>query len=328
MSDYDDDYDYDDYDDYNDYDDYCAYDDGYADEGYDYGDYDHNEYDHHGAHDHDDHDAGGYAVAEELTAGFAVIEEVKDHHDQGSAFDGSGHEQHTGYAELVHSDDGYQTDDDQVPYYGVVSGGPSYVQGHDNYSTSRSLSQYTPSAHRGSAGYPPFAANGRMVDPQSHGGSYSQHPSSRSSGYQYNGNHHGPGRWKHGEHYQQHHSAEYHDSVTKPAYSLETQPSHQTHCSPSATSHRDGHGGRYRSDYEYLQAWGGRHNFMASYGLKPEPSGYEESRTIMNALRDREAQGYGSNYHSTLAAAHSPRVHPAEARNEATYYYPGNQGWW
>lgn len=191
MSDYDDDYSYDDYDEYEDYD---EYDGGYDDEGYDYGDYDHNEYDHHGAHDHDDHDAGGDAVAEELTAGFAVIEEVEDHHDQGSAFDGSDHEEHTGYAELAHSDDDYQTGDDQVPYYGVVSGGPSYVQDHNDHPTSRSQSQYTPSAPRGSAGYPPFAANGMMVDPQSHGRSYSQHPSSRSSGYQYNGNHHGSGR--------------------------------------------------------------------------------------------------------------------------------------
>lgn len=208
MSDYDDDHDYDDYKDYDDYGkyddhddyyDYCDYNGGYADEGYDYGDYDPAEYNHHGVHEHDDHDAGVSAIGEELTTGFAVIEEVEDQHDQGSAFNGSDHEEHTGYAELVHSDDGYETDDDQVPYYGVVSGSPSYVQDHNNCFTSRSQSQYTPSAPRGFAGYSPFAANGMMVDRQSHGGSYSQHPSSRSSGYQYNGNHHGSGRWKHGE---------------------------------------------------------------------------------------------------------------------------------
>ncbi|KAK3347854.1 hypothetical protein B0H65DRAFT_157795 [Neurospora tetraspora] len=207
MSDYDDDYGYDDYDDYDGGYDDGGYDDGgYDDGGYDYGDYDHGGYEDHGAHDHDSHDAGEDAVAVEYT-GFAVIEEVEGGHDHGSAVDGGGHEDHTGYAEYAHSDDGYQSDHDQALSYGVISGGPSYVQDHDDYPASYSPSQYAPSA-RG-ASQPSSAPRGLMVDSQSHGGSYSHRPSSRSSGVHYNGNYHGPGTWNYEEQSLRNHSAGY-----------------------------------------------------------------------------------------------------------------------
>lgn len=84
------------------------------------------------------------------------------------------------------------------------------------------------------------------------------------------------------------------------------------------------------SDYEYLQAWGGRHNFMASYGLKPEPNGYEESQAIMTALRDRESRGYGSSYHSASAMVQpSPAHHDAApAGASGSPYYQDRRYWW
>ena len=66
--------------------------------------------------------------------------------------------EHTGYAELVseleyaHSDDGYPSDHDgvEVPSYGVLSGVPTYIRGHDDHFVSRSQSVDNPySADRG-----------------------------------------------------------------------------------------------------------------------------------------------------------------------------------
>lgn len=85
------------------------------------------------------------------------------------------------------------------------------------------------------------------------------------------------------------------------------------------------------SDYEYLQAWGGRHQFMASYGLKPEPSGYEESQAIMAALRDQQARAYAirGSYYSARTAARSSCAPPAvPAQNEARSSYPTGGSWW
>ncbi|CCC05630.1 hypothetical protein SMACR_09663 [Sordaria macrospora] len=84
--------------------------------------------------------------------GFAVFEEVED-----------GHVEHTGYAELVseleytHSDDGYPSDHDgvEVPSYGVLSGVPTYIRGHDDHFVSRSQS----------VGNPYSADRGLMVEP-------------------------------------------------------------------------------------------------------------------------------------------------------------------
>ena len=40
-----------------------------------------------------------------------------------------------------------------------------------------------------------------------------------------------------------------------------------------------------------VEPFGGMHNFLASYGLKPTPDGYEDGKVIIDAMiaQDREA---------------------------------------
>lgn len=180
------------------------YDDGgYDDGGYDYDSSDNEGSDSsdsegdddYGAHESEGHDAGEAVVqVEEGTIGFAVFVEVKDgHHDHGSTVDGGGHvecngffdyassdednqgstvscggrEECNGFFDYAHSEDGYQSDDDnQVPCYGVVSPGPSYVRDRGDHPALYSPSPYAPSARSGVQNYP-----------SSHG------------------NYHGPGTW-------------------------------------------------------------------------------------------------------------------------------------
>ncbi|KAK3388961.1 hypothetical protein B0T20DRAFT_456960 [Sordaria brevicollis] len=49
--------------------------------------------------------------------------------------------------------------------------------------------------------------------------------------------------------------------------------------------------GQPMSDYEYLKPWGGKQNFMLSYGIKPTPEGFEEARDLIDQMR--EASGFG-----------------------------------
>ena len=41
------------------------------------------------------------------------------------------------------------------------------------------------------------------------------------------------------------------------------------------------------SDYEFLKPWGGEVNFMLSYGIKPDPDGFEEARELCGRLAGR-----------------------------------------
>ncbi|KAJ4410619.1 hypothetical protein N0V85_003944 [Neurospora sp. IMI 360204] len=49
--------------------------------------------------------------------------------------------------------------------------------------------------------------------------------------------------------------------------------------------------GQPMSDYEYLKPWGGKTKFMASYGIKPTPEGFEEARELIDQMR--EQSGFG-----------------------------------
>ncbi|CCC09278.1 unnamed protein product [Sordaria macrospora k-hell] len=49
--------------------------------------------------------------------------------------------------------------------------------------------------------------------------------------------------------------------------------------------------GQPMSDYEYLKPWGGRTGFMASYGIKPTPEGFEESRELIDQMREKSGFG-------------------------------------
>ncbi len=39
------------------------------------------------------------------------------------------------------------------------------------------------------------------------------------------------------------------------------------------------------------EGWGSHNNFMASYGLKPEPGAYEEARAILDGFREHSGAG-------------------------------------
>jgi hypothetical protein len=46
------------------------------------------------------------------------------------------------------------------------------------------------------------------------------------------------------------------------------------------------------SDYKFIKdGWGDKHNFMASYGIKPTPDGYEEARVLLDGLRESSGAG-------------------------------------
>ena len=45
-----------------------------------------------------------------------------------------------------------------------------------------------------------------------------------------------------------------------------------------------------QSKYSIYQEFGGQHQFMASYGLKPDPDGYEEARQIAEAMIESDKQ--------------------------------------
>lgn len=46
------------------------------------------------------------------------------------------------------------------------------------------------------------------------------------------------------------------------------------------------------SDYEFLKAWGGKRNFMESYGLKiHDPEDHDVARDLIDRMRDEEGLG-------------------------------------
>ena len=44
-------------------------------------------------------------------------------------------------------------------------------------------------------------------------------------------------------------------------------------------------GWRSIPDKAIYESWGGKINFMLSYGLKPTPEGFEDAREILNAFK-------------------------------------------
>ncbi|KAJ3162703.1 hypothetical protein HDU86_003676 [Geranomyces michiganensis] len=48
--------------------------------------------------------------------------------------------------------------------------------------------------------------------------------------------------------------------------------------------------GNPQSNYQFYKQWGSQHNFMASYGLKPTPEGYEEGNAIREAFQAADRQ--------------------------------------
>lgn len=46
-----------------------------------------------------------------------------------------------------------------------------------------------------------------------------------------------------------------------------------------------------QSKYSIYQEFGGQHQFMASYGLKPDPDGYVEARQIAEAMIESDKRG-------------------------------------
>lgn len=47
------------------------------------------------------------------------------------------------------------------------------------------------------------------------------------------------------------------------------------------------------------ESWGGMQNFTRSYGLKPDASGYNEARQIVNAFKQADFYGGKSNNSSS-----------------------------
>ena len=44
------------------------------------------------------------------------------------------------------------------------------------------------------------------------------------------------------------------------------------------------------SSYEFVKPWGGMMNFMASYGIKPTPEGFEEAQELIAQFMAHDAE--------------------------------------
>lgn len=42
------------------------------------------------------------------------------------------------------------------------------------------------------------------------------------------------------------------------------------------------------SNYSYAKAWGGKNNFMHSYGIKPTPDGYAQANELITTFRQAD----------------------------------------